>query len=104
MCSTCGGDYFDQLNTLLDKYRKNNFVGIGDVNARTGSLMYQVVECEGSQSELDVHLQNSVFDLLPLTKSLDSNGNEYGRELKGLAQDEIIKKSVILFWLLNMTI
>ena len=25
-------------------------------------------------------------------------------KLKGLAQDKIIKKSVILFWLLNMTI
>ena len=36
VCSTCGGDYFDQLNTLIDKYRKNYIVVIGDVNARTG--------------------------------------------------------------------
>ena len=43
--------------------------------------MDQVVEFEGSQSEFEAHLQNSVLDLLPLRKNLDSNVNEYGREL-----------------------
>ena len=39
--------------------------------------------------------------ILPFTYR---NPNLATRHLKGLAQAKIIKKSVILFWLLNMTI
>ena len=39
-----------------------------------------------------------------LCYSLCANAMLYTSTLKGLAQDKIIKQSVILFWLLNMTI
>ena len=32
------------------------------------------------------------------------DGHDSNNRLKGLAQDKIIKKSVILLWILNMTI
>lgn len=49
VCSTCSNDYFDQLSLLVAKYRNNNLVIVGDMNARTGLLKDYYTSCEGSQ-------------------------------------------------------
>ena len=38
ICTSCCGDYFNQLWGLIAKYRHNNLITVGDINARASSL------------------------------------------------------------------
>ena len=57
-------------------------------------------KCVGEQSFVAPKLWNTLPEELRAAQSLIVSK----RQLKGLAQAKIIKKLVILFWLLNMTI
>ena len=54
----------------------------------------------------EIWMINIIFILFPITKYTKINDFISPSQLdsKGLAQAKIIKKSVILFWVLNMTI
>ena len=73
---------------------------------QSNRLKYFLVDCLGLHIYIYIYVINVVYKIqLAITyTSIHHNGYLWSSPLKGLAQAKIIKKSVILFRVLNMTI
>ena len=91
ICSTCPGDYYDQLGRCIQNYEHTNLIIVGDLNARTGNLPDCQIVVDGKGRPREASIQCNEINICGTAcqtrKSMDKTVNEYGKELLNLCMN-----------------